>query len=102
MNSLYQMHSKMFHSTKVIILVEKRKEVAWLGFELTTSILEGENANHYTMDPSLCINIFFKCDNIKMITFLLCNIFELIWYIEFILEATSSAKQTTGTKSLLS
>ena len=51
MNSLYQMHSKMLHSTKVIILVEKKK-VAWLGFELTTSILEGESANHYTMDSS--------------------------------------------------
>ena len=53
MNSLYQIRSKMLHSTKVIILVEKkRKEVAWLGFELTTSMLEGESANHYTMDPS--------------------------------------------------
>ena len=31
---------------------KKRKEVAWLGFELTTSILEGESANHYTMAPS--------------------------------------------------
>ena len=54
----------MLHSTKVIILVEKkRKEVAWLGFKLTTSILEGESANHYTMD-------FFKCHMIKMITFM--------------------------------
>ena len=53
MNSLYQIHSKMLHSKKVIILVgKKRKEVAWLRFELTTSILEGESANHYTMDPS--------------------------------------------------
>ena len=53
MNSLYQIHSKMLHSTKVIILVEKkRKEVAWMGFELTTSILEVESANHYTIDPS--------------------------------------------------
>ena len=53
MNSLYQIHSKMLHSTKVIILVEKKgKEVAWLGFELTTSMLEVESANHYTMDPS--------------------------------------------------
>jgi hypothetical protein len=43
----------MLHSTKVIILVEKKeKEVAWLGFELTTSMLEVESANHYTMDPS--------------------------------------------------
>ena len=53
MNSLYQICSKMLHSTKVIILVEKkRKEVAWLGFELMTSILEGKSANHYTMYPS--------------------------------------------------
>ena len=53
MNSLYQISSKMLHSTKVIILVEKkRKEVAWLGIELTTSMLEVESANHYTMDPS--------------------------------------------------
>ena len=54
MNSLYQMCSKMLHSTKVIILVEKkkRKEVAWLGFELPTLMLEVKSANHYTMDPS--------------------------------------------------
>ena len=53
MNSLYQTHSKMLHSTKVIILVEKkRKEVAWLGFELTTSMLEVQCATHYTVDPS--------------------------------------------------
>ena len=29
---------------------------------------------------------FFKCHMIKMITFVLCNIFEQIWYSEFILE----------------
>ena len=53
MNSLHQMSSKMLHSTKVIILVEKkRKEGGWLGFELMTSMLEGESANHYTVDPS--------------------------------------------------
>ena len=53
MNSLYQTRSKMLHGTKVIILVgKKRKEVAWLGFELTTSMLEVKSANHYTMDPS--------------------------------------------------
>ena len=53
MNSLYQIHSKMLHSTKVIILAEKkRKDVTWLEFELTTSILEGKSANHYTMYPS--------------------------------------------------
>ena len=53
MNSLYQICSKMLHSTKVIILVEKkRKEVAWLGFELTTFMLEVGCANHYTMDTS--------------------------------------------------
>ena len=28
---------------------------------------------------------FFKCHMIKMITFMLCNIFEQIWYSEFIL-----------------
>ena len=44
------MCSKMLHSTKVIILVEKKKKVAWLGFELTTFMLEVESANHYTMD----------------------------------------------------
>ena len=48
MNSLYQISSKMLHSTKVILSVEK-KEVAWLGFELTTSMLEVEIANHYTI-----------------------------------------------------
>ena len=44
MNSLYQIRSKMLHGTKVIILVEKKveKEVAWLGLELTTFILEVE------------------------------------------------------------
>ena len=52
MNSLY-LSSKMLHSRKVIILVEKKeKRYAWLGFELTTSMLEVESANHYTMDPS--------------------------------------------------
>ena len=40
----------MLHSMKVIILVEKKgKEVAWLGFELTTSMLEVRSANYYTM-----------------------------------------------------
>ena len=53
MKSLYQMCSKMLHSTKIIILVEKkRKEVAWLGFELTNLMLEVESDIHYTMDPS--------------------------------------------------
>jgi hypothetical protein len=43
----------MLHGTKVIILVEKkRKEVAWLGFELTTFMSAVQGANHYTMDPS--------------------------------------------------
>ena len=43
MNSLYQIRSKMLQGTKVIILVEKvEKEVAWLGLELTTFILEVE------------------------------------------------------------
>ena len=42
MNSLYQVRSKMLHGMKVIILVKKKekKEVDWLGFELTTFILE--------------------------------------------------------------
>ena len=41
----------MLHGSKVITLVEKkRKEVAWLGFELTTSQLEVQCANHYTME----------------------------------------------------
>ena len=54
MNSLYQIRSKMLHGTKVIILVEKKiqKDVTWLGFELTTFILEVESAYHSTMDPS--------------------------------------------------
>ena len=61
MDSLYQLSSKMLNSTKVIILVQKkRKEVVLLGFELTTSKLEVESANHYTMDPSLWIPIFLK------------------------------------------
>ena len=51
MNSLYQIGSKMLHSTKVIIVVEKRKEVAWLGFELMNSRLKVKRAIHYTMDP---------------------------------------------------
>ena len=42
----------MLHGTKVIILVEIENEVAWLGFELTTIMLEGQSANHYTMDAS--------------------------------------------------
>ena len=31
---------------------KKRKEVAWLGFELRTSMLEVRSANHCTIDPS--------------------------------------------------
>jgi hypothetical protein len=43
----------MLHGTKVIISVKKKivKEVAWLGLELTTFILEVESANHHTIDP---------------------------------------------------
>ena len=42
----------MLHSTKVIILVEK-KEKRWPGwFELTTTMFEVRSANDYTMDPS--------------------------------------------------
>ena len=52
LNSVYQIRSKMLHGTKVIILWKKiEKEVAWLGFELTSFILEIEII-HYTMDPS--------------------------------------------------
>ena len=51
MNSLCQISSKMLHSTQVFILVEKkRKEVAWLGFELASSQLEVQCANHYNME----------------------------------------------------
>jgi hypothetical protein len=46
MNSLYQISSKMLHSTKLIILVEKKKRGGLAG------LLEVESANHYTMDPS--------------------------------------------------
>ena len=53
MNSLYQISSKMLHSTFCNHFGGKRKEMAWLGFEPTTSMLEDESANnHYTMDPS--------------------------------------------------
>ena len=69
----------MLQNTKVIILVEKkRKEVAWLGFELTTSQLEVQCANHYTMETFMINWYFFKCHNIKVITFEPGNIFELI------------------------
>ena len=41
----------MLPGLKVITLVEKkRKEVAWLGLELTTSQLEVQCVNHYTME----------------------------------------------------
>ena len=52
MNSLYLISLKMLHGTKVIILVEKKKELACLGFELTTCMLKVKSANHHTMDPS--------------------------------------------------
>ena len=59
MNSLYQIRSKMLHSMKVIIWwKKKRKDVAWLGFELTTSMLKVESGDHYTMDSSWWICIF--------------------------------------------
>ena len=52
LNSLYQICSKILHGTKVIIFGEKiEKELARPGFKLTTFVLEGEDANHYTMDP---------------------------------------------------
>ena len=71
----------MLHSTKVIILVKKRKEVAWLGFELTTSMM------------NWC---FFKCHMIKMITFVLCNIFEQILYSESILTKMLNIELRSG------
>ena len=52
MDSLYQIRSKMLHGTKVIIFGEKiEKELARPRFELTTFILKGEGADHYTKDP---------------------------------------------------
>ena len=60
----WEKHSglKWIHYTtlaqKCCILVEKnRKEVAWLGFELTTFMLEFESADHHSMDPSWWIHI---------------------------------------------
>ena len=51
-NSLYQIHSKMLHGTKVCNHFGGKKkiekEVAWLGLELTYFKLEVESANHYT------------------------------------------------------
>ena len=83
-HSLYQISSKMLPGSKVITLVEKkRKEVAWLGLELTTSHLEVQCANHYTMETFMMIMYFFKCHYIKVITFEPGNIFELTWYSEW-------------------
>ena len=87
-HSLYQISSKMLPGSKVITLVEKkRKEVAWLRLELTTSHLEIQCANHYTMETFMMNLYFFKCHNIKVITFEPGNIFELIWYSEWPLHA---------------
>ena len=41
--------------------------VARPGFELTISILEGESANRYTMDPWLYIFEFFMLLNVKRV-----------------------------------
>ena len=83
-HSLYQISSKMLPGSKVITLVEKkRKEVAWLGLELTTSHLEVQCANHYTMETFMMNLYFFKCHYIKVITFKPGNIFELTWYSEW-------------------
>jgi len=83
-HSLYQISSKMLPGSKVITLVEKkRKEVAWLGLELTTSHLEVQCANHYTMETFMMNLYFFKCHDIKVITFEPGNIFELVWYSEW-------------------
>ena len=58
-HSLYQISSKMLPGSKVITLVEKkRKEVAWLGLELTTSRSEVQCANHYTMETFM-MNLYF-------------------------------------------
>mgnify|MGYP001184643198 CR=1 FL=1 len=74
----------MLPGSKVITLVEKkRKEVAWLGLELTTSHLEVQCANHYTMETFMMNMYFFKCHHIKVITFEPGNIFELTWYSEW-------------------
>ena len=74
----------MLPGSKVITLVEKkRKEVAWLGLELTTSHLEVQCANHYTMETFMMNLYFFKCHDIKVITFEPGNIFELTWYSEW-------------------
>ena len=51
MNSLYQIRSKILHGTKVIIFGEKNRKRVGQGFKLMTFVLEGEDANHYTMDP---------------------------------------------------
>ena len=83
-HSLYQISSKMLPGSKVITLVEKkRKEVAWLGLELTTSHLEVQCANHYTMETFVMKLNLFKCHHIKVITFEPGNIFELTWYSEW-------------------
>ena len=49
-HSLYQISSKMLHGSKVITLVEKKDKRWPSGFELTTSQLEVQCANHYTME----------------------------------------------------
>ena len=41
--------------------------VARPGFELTISILEGESANHYTMDPWWYKGEFFMSLNLKRV-----------------------------------
>ena len=51
MNSLYQIFSKILHGTKIIIFGEKNRKRVGQGFKLMTFVLEGEDANHYTMDP---------------------------------------------------
>merc|ERR1712051_952846 len=101
-HSLYQISSKMLPGWKVITLVgKKRKEVAWLGLELTTSHLEVQCANHYTMETFMMIMYFFKCHYIKVITFEPGNIFELTWYSEWPLVQCQSYWQNCSTASFL-
>ena len=79
MKSLYQMCSKMLHSTKIIILVEKKKRGGLAG--VWTHELDVRSRKWYPLHHgSFMMNqYFFKCHKIKMITFVLCNIFEWIW-----------------------
>ena len=75
----------MLHGTKVIILVEKKgeKKLAWLGFELTTFILEVNHCQPLHHGSFIIKCFFLKFYKLWMITFVPCNVFERIC--EFIL-----------------